>query len=406
MAQQRINVGAAANDGTGDTERAAWIKANANFDELYDGPARLPVIDKTAAYTATAADCGQSIRADASDGAFAITLPASAARDGDCLRVQKGDAGGNRVTVRDAAASDLAWLSAPGDCASFVWRQGAWEAFDWRIAPLRIVYASSGTSTRPPLASGLEVMAIGGGGGGGSGRCGASFSIRTGGAGGSGGMVQLLRFPAAAHGVTESVTVGAGGTGGPAAGIGAANGTAGGAGGASLLGGLLRADGGNGGGAGQTGNALAGTALASGTFAPLGGGGGSTSTAMSGTGTAGATGGGAGGASIDASNVVRLPAAGGAGSTHAGTAIAGGTPGTSFSFAGGGGGAADPALHSGGSGGGGGYTGNLIGNAGAGGAGGTPGGGGGGGGACDLGFTSGAGGVGGRGEVRVTWTFG
>lgn len=35
MTKQTINVGAAANDGTGDTERAAWIKANANFDELY-----------------------------------------------------------------------------------------------------------------------------------------------------------------------------------------------------------------------------------------------------------------------------------------------------------------------------------------------------------------------------------
>lgn len=35
MAQQIINVGTAANDGTGDTKRAAFIKANANFAELY-----------------------------------------------------------------------------------------------------------------------------------------------------------------------------------------------------------------------------------------------------------------------------------------------------------------------------------------------------------------------------------
>ncbi|RSV36409.1 hypothetical protein CA234_18620, partial [Sphingomonas sp. ABOLE] len=163
MAKQSINVGAVANDGTGDTERAAWIKANANFDELYDGAARLPKIEKTAAYTASTDDCGSSIRADASDGAFAITLPASAVREGDFLRVHKGDASSNRVTVRNASASDLAWLSAQGDAAWFVWWQGAWEAFDWRIAPLRIVYASSATSTRPPLAIGLEVMAIGGG---------------------------------------------------------------------------------------------------------------------------------------------------------------------------------------------------------------------------------------------------
>lgn len=36
MAKQTINVGAAANDGTGDPIRTAWTKANANFTELYD----------------------------------------------------------------------------------------------------------------------------------------------------------------------------------------------------------------------------------------------------------------------------------------------------------------------------------------------------------------------------------
>ena len=35
MAKQTIGTGTTANDGTGDTERAAWIKANANFGELY-----------------------------------------------------------------------------------------------------------------------------------------------------------------------------------------------------------------------------------------------------------------------------------------------------------------------------------------------------------------------------------
>lgn len=37
MAQQTINVGAAPNDGTGDPDRTAWTKANANFTELYAG---------------------------------------------------------------------------------------------------------------------------------------------------------------------------------------------------------------------------------------------------------------------------------------------------------------------------------------------------------------------------------
>lgn len=35
MAQQTINVGAAANDGTGDPLRTAFTKCNANFTELY-----------------------------------------------------------------------------------------------------------------------------------------------------------------------------------------------------------------------------------------------------------------------------------------------------------------------------------------------------------------------------------
>jgi hypothetical protein len=37
MARENINVGAAANDGTGDTVRAAFIKTNNNFTELYAG---------------------------------------------------------------------------------------------------------------------------------------------------------------------------------------------------------------------------------------------------------------------------------------------------------------------------------------------------------------------------------
>ena len=35
MAQQILNVGTTANDGTGDTLREAMIKTNENFNELY-----------------------------------------------------------------------------------------------------------------------------------------------------------------------------------------------------------------------------------------------------------------------------------------------------------------------------------------------------------------------------------
>lgn len=38
MTQQTINVGATANDGTGDPLRTAFTKINANFTELYSEP--------------------------------------------------------------------------------------------------------------------------------------------------------------------------------------------------------------------------------------------------------------------------------------------------------------------------------------------------------------------------------
>lgn len=41
MSFQTINVGTVANDGTGDSERSAWIKANANFGELYNYQGKL-----------------------------------------------------------------------------------------------------------------------------------------------------------------------------------------------------------------------------------------------------------------------------------------------------------------------------------------------------------------------------
>ena len=36
MAKQTINVGTASDDGTGDTLRAAFVKVNTNFTELYN----------------------------------------------------------------------------------------------------------------------------------------------------------------------------------------------------------------------------------------------------------------------------------------------------------------------------------------------------------------------------------
>jgi hypothetical protein len=55
MAQQVINTGTTANDNTGDTLRGSWIKANANFDELYGN---LPIDDAPSTWVPTLTDSG------------------------------------------------------------------------------------------------------------------------------------------------------------------------------------------------------------------------------------------------------------------------------------------------------------------------------------------------------------
>lgn len=48
MAKQTINVGTTANDGTGDTLRASFVKVNENFTEVYNNSANPSVIALTA----------------------------------------------------------------------------------------------------------------------------------------------------------------------------------------------------------------------------------------------------------------------------------------------------------------------------------------------------------------------
>ena len=55
MSQQVINVGSTANDNNGDTLRGSWIKANANFDELYGN---LPINNAPSTWTPTLTDSG------------------------------------------------------------------------------------------------------------------------------------------------------------------------------------------------------------------------------------------------------------------------------------------------------------------------------------------------------------
>jgi hypothetical protein len=54
MSQLTINVGTIANDKTGDTLRAAFVKANSNFTELYTASGTVPNGTKTSTAVGTA----------------------------------------------------------------------------------------------------------------------------------------------------------------------------------------------------------------------------------------------------------------------------------------------------------------------------------------------------------------
>lgn len=276
-------------------------------------------------------------------------------------------------------------------------------------------FTSVGTSTwtKPVGARYVEVLLFGGGGGGGSGRRRGSGSLAAGsGSGGAPAARLELKLPAAALNATETVIVGAGGTGGAAQTADATNGNAGVDGGSSAFK-TFYASGGRGGVGGNDSsmastlprNSVEGTTTQGSLNSPNGASGSFTS--PSGGGSVGVLmpgGGGAGGGYQFGLTGDRTGSPGGKGgvafddppnSVSAGGGGAGGTPGNNGSA-----GADAPAGYwVGGSGGGGGGS-NTT-QAGSGGKGGYPGAGGGSGAASSGTFNSGAGGDGGDGFVRV-----
>jgi Protein of unknown function (DUF2793) len=208
------------------------------------GSQLLKHVDVAAATSIDDAHLGRIIRADASGGAFNVTLPASADTD-DWVIVRKKDSSANRVTVKNSGDAAVAWLSGQHDWAMFAWWDGGFVPVGWSVAPITSAYTASGSETKPPLAKRALVALWGGGGGGGSGRRGAAGSARSGGVGGWGSQLHENEFLAASLSGTIAITIGAGGTGGAAVASDNGNGADGTDGGDTTFGSYLRAKGGH-----------------------------------------------------------------------------------------------------------------------------------------------------------------
>lgn len=276
--------------------------------------------------------------------------------------------------------------------------------------------AGSSTWTKPAGAKFVYILAYGGGGGGGSGRRRAVASLATacsgGGGGAAGGRIELF-IPATQLGATETVTVGAGGTGGAAIATDDSSGNGGTNGGNSLVGSWLIARGGTGGNGGTTTSGTAGTGCVAAAIMYTGstiytssGGAGGTSSSSPGNKGGYSGGGGAGSPGFAANGTTEnVGLAGGKGGAAFTTSTTGTSGGGAFGNAhgNGGNGSNSTTYFVGGDGGGSGGSGNLV-AAGAGGNGGYPSGAGGGGGGAH-GANSGAGGNGGNGYVRIVTFF-
>jgi len=307
-----------------------------------------------------------------------------------------------------AKSDGLYWVNSSGVEKKVV------DFADWLLTNIPVdiqIYTNTGANTwnKPTGAHWVDVIMFGAGGGGGSGRKGEANTNRCGGTGGGSGAFTRAKLPALILGSSETVTVGAGGSGGASQTTNNSNGINGSAGGNTTFGTWLRANGGGAGSGGASAQGVGGIAGSGGEWNGLVGGlnplstGGDGSSSQSGElGCPFGPGSGAGGGAIDSSNSIYNGGTGGIGSYIQVTPPAGGIAGTTGSGRNAGAGTPVTANNPlGGAGGGGGASSKTT-VAGNGGNGGIYGAGGGGGGAClSPTYNSGAGGNGANGIAVV-----
>lgn len=188
---------------------------------------------KSSTYTAVAADAGMLLRLT---GTWTLVFQAAATLT-DGWWAYLSNEGGGDITLDPSGSETIdgrtSFVMYPGE-ARLVFCTGA-ALFSLVLAPFYREFSSSGTFTKPPGYRQFSGLLWGGGGGGGH-----SGSGKTAGGGGGGACVAFA-LRAADVGATETVTIGAGGTGYGSVGNGAVGGD-------SAFGSLVAAYGGGGGG--------------------------------------------------------------------------------------------------------------------------------------------------------------
>ena len=371
---------------------------------LASGDNKFPISTKSgASITLTSSDTQKIISVTTGASDSAVTLPTSATA-GVFMYIEKADSGAGKVVIN----TTLAYLMTINDIILLRWSGSAWEAVDWEIQPVVDIFAASGTWTKRPLLTEINLMCIGAASGGASGRKGAAGTVRGGGSAAQGGNYAERIISTNLLSATHTVTVATGGPGAVAQTTNSSNGFVGAsAAGNSTFGSLMLVNGSARGAGGTATAATGGSAGGVGFIIGPSGGNGSTTTGGAGGsgGKAGLSGGGGGGgAGITAANADSAGGDGGQGGASivsTSTGGAGGAIGTNNGADGTSQSVTFPNGFCGGGGGGGGSA-NAAGAGGAGGAGGFPGGAGGGGGpGVDSVGNSGAGGAGGDGCFYV-----